>query len=354
MGLFLLCFPDESVGPNEGLVAEAISGGISECGWAILDSGHGYAAAWDFAFKGEGFRHCWWAFDYDGYSGWAFDYDGYTGWALDYDHGSYAAAYKGRGCDRAQSRARAVQEPAEAYPSSPIDGGHQSRCPYPCAWPDSRIEGGSSTSSHYAVGSDVAAVPPGAEVMVKAMPPPPTPTPISIPDVVVKAMPVAPPGIVVKSTMHPPLPVAAAMATAPAMASVIALAPASSKAEAISLATEPVHMEEDAATEEASPITPPHPLVELGTRAPGTPSAFGVAEPWTDPDDISEQEAVSEAATVMSAEDTASAVTAMSAEDAAAALAMPAEGAAVVTAMSAEDAAELLRSEFEAVKPSFP
>ena len=104
MGLFLLCFPDrygplqESVGPNEGLVAEAISGGISECGWVILDSGHGYAAAWDFAFNGEGFRHCWWAFDYDGYSG----------WALDDDHGSYAAtsgSYKGRGCDRAQSRA---------------------------------------------------------------------------------------------------------------------------------------------------------------------------------------------------------------------------------------------------------
>ena len=47
-----------------------------------------------FAFKGKGFRHCWWAFDYDCCSG----------WALDYDHGSYAAtsgSYKGRGCDRA-------------------------------------------------------------------------------------------------------------------------------------------------------------------------------------------------------------------------------------------------------------
>ena len=124
--------------------------------------------------------------------------------------------------------------------------------------------------------TDVAAVPPGADVMVKAMPPPPTPTPIITSDVVVKAMPVTPPGIVVKSTMHPPLPVAAAMATAPAMASVIALAPASSKAEAISLATGPVDME-DAATEEASPITPPgieHPLVELGTRAPGTRVPF--------------------------------------------------------------------------------
>ena len=121
--------------------------------------------------------------------------------------------------------------------------------------------------------TDVAAMPPGADadvVMVKAMPPPPTPTPITIPDVVVKAMPVAP-AIVVKSTMHPPLPVAAAMAPAPAMAPVIALAPASSK----------------------SPITPPGiepPLVELGTRAPGTPgSAFGVVEPWTDPDDISQK-----------------------------------------------------------------
>ena len=66
------CFPDrygplqESVGPNEGLVAEAISGRIINYGWAILDAGHGYAAAWDFAFKGEIFRHCWLAFDYDG------------------------------------------------------------------------------------------------------------------------------------------------------------------------------------------------------------------------------------------------------------------------------------------------
>ena len=148
---------------------------------------------------------------------------------------------------------------------------------------------------------------------------------------------------------------AAAMATALAMAPVIALAPASSKAEAISLAT--VDME-DAATEEASPITPPHPLVELGTRAPGTPgSAFRVVEPWTDPDDISqrssastsiaEEEAVSEAATAMSAEEVATAMsaedtapaTAMIAEDAAAATAMPAEDAAAATAMSAEDAA---------------
>ena len=150
------------------------------------------------------------------------------------------------------------------------------------------------------------------------------------------------------------------MATVPAMASVIALAPASSKAEAISLATGPVDME-DAATEEASPITPPgieHPLLELGTRAPGTPgSAFGVVEPWTDPDDISqrsststsiaEEDAVSEAATAMSAEEAATAMTAedtapataMIAEDAAAATAMPAEDAAAVTAMSAEDAA---------------
>ena len=57
-----------------------------------------------FAFKGEGFRHCWWAFHYDGYSG----------WALDYDHSSYAAtsgSYKGPGCDRAQSRARSRSRP---------------------------------------------------------------------------------------------------------------------------------------------------------------------------------------------------------------------------------------------------
>ena len=105
---------------------------------------------------------------------------------------------------------------------------------------------------------------------------------------------------------------------------------------------------EDAATEEASPITPPRALVELGTRAPGTPgSAFGVVEPWTDPDDVSEEEAVSEAATAMSAEEAATAMsaedtapaTAMIAEDAAAATAMPAEDAAAVTAMSAENAA---------------
>ena len=179
----------------------------------------------------------------------------------------------------------------------------------------------------------MAALPPGADVMVKAMSS--DTNTYHYRDVVVKAMPVALPGIVVKSTMHPPLPLTAAMmAPAPAMASVIALAPASSKAEAISLATGPVDME-DAATEEASPITPPgieHPLVELGTRAPGTPgSAFGVVEPWTDPDDISqrsststsiaEEDAVSEAATAMSAEEAA---TAMPAKDAAAATAIPA------------------------------
>ena len=171
MGLLLLCFPDrygplqESVGPNEGLVAEAISGGISECGWAILDSGHGYAAAWDFAFKGEGFRHCWWAFDDDGYTAWAFDYDGYTG---------------------RLRPARAVQEPAEspsaqAYPSSPIDGGHQFLVPGPT--PESKADPQLLPRNFVMVvhlmwrppppptmplgpagSTDVAAVPPGADV----------------------------------------------------------------------------------------------------------------------------------------------------------------------------------------------
>ena len=211
MGLLLLCFPDrygplqESVGPNEGLVAEAISGGISKCGWAILDSAHSFAAAWDFAFKGEGFRHCWRAFDSTATVG---------------GPSTTTTAATLAGCDRAQSRARTVQEPAEsppaqAYPNSPIYGGHQFRCPYSCAWPHSGIGGGPSTSStEFCYGcpsyvaatasplgpagsTDVAAMPPKAAadadvVMVKAMQE--TPTPITVPDVVVKAMPVAPPG----------------------------------------------------------------------------------------------------------------------------------------------------------------
>ena len=45
----------ESVEPK-GLVATAK--GISKCGWAILASGHGYAARLGFRIKGEGFRHC--------------------------------------------------------------------------------------------------------------------------------------------------------------------------------------------------------------------------------------------------------------------------------------------------------
>ena len=197
---------------------------------------------------------------------------------------------------RARSLDAVPESPsAQAYPSSPIDGGHQSRCPYPCAWPDSRIEGDPQ-------------LPPQNFVMVvhPMWRPPPPPT---------MALGLASgsrcdgkgyaassdtntykyPGCGGESHASGPAGHSCQVDYAPttsgcssygngstAMASVIALAPASSKAEAISLATEPVDME-DAATEEASPITPPRPLVELGTRAPGTPgSAFGVLE-WTDP-----------------------------------------------------------------------
>ena len=94
-----------------------------------------------------------------------------------------------------------------------------------------------------------------------------------------------------------------------------------------------------------------HFVVELGTRAPGTPgSAFGphdIPQRSSTSTSFAEEETVSEAATAMSAEEAATAMpakdtaaaTAMPAEDAAAATAMPAEEAAAATAMSAEDAA---------------
>ena len=76
MGLFLLCFPDrygplqESVGPNEGLVAEAISGGSANVA--------GLSSTPDTATPPPGISHlrvggpstttaAGWAFDYDGY-----------------------------------------------------------------------------------------------------------------------------------------------------------------------------------------------------------------------------------------------------------------------------------------------
>ena len=47
-------------------------------------------------------------------------------------------------------------------------------------------------------------------------------------------------------------------------------------------------------------------LVELGTRAPGTPrSAFGVVEPWTDPDDISQRSSTSTSIAEEAAEEAA-------------------------------------------------
>ena len=106
------------------------------------------------------------------------------------------------------------------------------------------------------------------------------------------------------------------------------------------MATGPVDME-DAATEEASPITPPgieHPLVELGTRAPGTPgSAFGIVEPWTDPYDISQRSSTSTSVAVSEAAEEAAVSEA--AEDFVA-TAIPAEEAAMNAAENAaEDAA---------------
>ena len=259
----LLCFPDrygplqQSLGPNEGLVAEAIFGGISKCGWAILDARHGYAAAWDFAFKGEGFRHCWWAFDYDCYCWWALQ--------------KPSRAIE-RNRERERSRSRPKVLPPKHIPArqsmvainldapTPVPG------PTPALKADPQLPPQNFVMVVHPMSTDVAAVPPGADadvVMVKAMPPPPTPTPITILDVVVKAMPVAPPGIVVKSTMRPPL---RWQQLWHRLQQWHLLVPASSKAEAVSMATGPVDME-DAAIEEASPITPPfieHPLVELG------------------------------------------------------------------------------------------
>ena len=191
MGLFLLCFLDrygplqESVGPNEGLVAEAISGGISECGWALLNSGHGYAAAWDFAFKGEGFRHCWWAFDYDGYSG----------WALDYDHGSPAAIERNRERERSRSRPKVLPPKHIPVRQSMVAINLDAPIPVPGPNPASKADPQLPPQNFVMVvhpmwrppppptmplGPAGAAVPPGADVMVKAMPPPPTPTPIII------------------------------------------------------------------------------------------------------------------------------------------------------------------------------
>ena len=80
-------------GANEGLVAEATRYQRMWLDYPRL------SAAWDFAFKGK-LRHCWWTFD-----------------SLQFGLRQLRCeSYKGRGCDRAQSRARAVQK---LLPSKP-------------------------------------------------------------------------------------------------------------------------------------------------------------------------------------------------------------------------------------------
>ena len=120
------------------------------------------------------------------------------------------------------------------------------------------------------------------------------------------------------------------------------LAPASSKAEAVSMVTGPVDME-DAATEEASPITPPaieHPLVELGRpQRSSTSTTVAVSEAAEEAavSEAAEEAAVSEAAVSEAA--VSEAAVSEAAEDFVA-TATPAEEAAMNAAENAaEDAA---------------